>query len=135
MRACVRVCVRACVRACVCDMWRTITYTYNYHHHHSVNYNTCIQYMGQISRKKTFTTDTATTVQITMHAFSICARALGKRPPSPPPPHSASYNITGTTTTTTTQCTLQCMHSVYAPLLYKKDHHHHHHHTVQVTIL
>ena len=40
---------------------------------------------------------------VTLHAFSICATALGKRPP-PPPSHSASYNIT-------------CNH-----------HYHHHHH-------
>ena len=38
------------------------------------------------------------TVQITMHAFSICAIALQKRSPPPPPPHSASYNIMTTTT-------------------------------------
>ena len=105
-----------------------------------------------------------------MHAFSICATALGKRPPAPPS-HSASYNITSnhhhhhdhystnynasiqykchclrknTTTTAITQCKLQyygqpplpppppprppqhklqCMQSVYAPLLgEKKDH-------------
>ena len=37
------------------------------------------------------------TVQVTMHAFSMCAIALQKRPP-PPPPHSASYNIMTTTT-------------------------------------
>ena len=41
----------------------------------------------------TTTTATTTTAQITMHAFSICTTALGKRPP-PPPSHSASYNIT-----------------------------------------
>ena len=40
---------------------------------------------------------------VTLHAFSICATALGKRPPAPPS-HSASYNIT-------------CNH-----------HYHHHHH-------
>ena len=37
------------------------------------------------------------TVQVSMHAFSICAIALEKTPP-PPPPHSASYNIAATTT-------------------------------------
>lgn len=36
---------------------------------------------------------------------------------------------------TCSKMTSPAMHSVYAPLLYKKDHHHHHHHTVQVTIL
>ena len=35
-------------------------------------------------------------VQVTMHAFSICAIALEKTPPLPP--HSASYNIAATTT-------------------------------------
>ena len=76
---------------------------------------------------------------VTMHAFSICATALGKRPPASPS-HSASYNITSnhhyhhrhhhdhhstnynaciqymrhcfrkkTTTTAITQCKLQCM--------------------------
>ena len=40
----------------------------------------------------TTATTTTTTAQITMHAFSICATALGKRP-QPPPSHSASYNI------------------------------------------
>ena len=39
---------------------------------------------------------------VTMHAFSICATALGKRPPAPPS-HSASYNI-------------------------RSNHHHYHHH-------
>ena len=41
------------------------------------------------------------------------------QPPLPPPPP---------------QHKLQCMHSVYAPLLLEKDHHHRHH-TVQATIL
>ena len=36
-------------------------------------------------------------MQVSRHAFSICAIALEKTPP-PPPPHSASYNIAATTT-------------------------------------
>ena len=49
-------------------------------------------YDRYIQCKLQFTT-TTTTAQITMHAFSICGTALGKRPP-PLPSHSASYNIT-----------------------------------------
>ena len=50
------------------------------------------------------TTTTTTTAQVTMHAFSICATALGKGQP-PLLSHSASYNIAS------------------------KHHYHHHHST------
>ena len=85
---------------------------------------------------------------VTMHAFSICATALGKRPPAPLSHSSASYNITSnhhhyhhhdhhstnynasiqytchclrknTTTTAITQCKLQH---------YTANHHYHHSH-------
>ena len=51
-----------------------------------------------------------------MHAFSICATALEKRPP--PPSHSARYNITSTTcmtahTATTTITTAQLHDNAY----------------------
>ena len=59
-----------------------------------------------------------------------CSR---KRPP-PPPSDSASYNIYVQPPLPPPQHKLQCMHSVYAPLLQEKGHHHRHH-TVQVTIL
>ena len=78
-----------------------ITCNHHHHHHHSTNYNACIQYMWHRFRKKTMhhhchhtvqvtilrPTTTAitstTTAPVTMHAFSICATALGKknRPP------------------------------------------------------
>ena len=53
-------------------------------------YTVYIQYIYMYT---TTTTNTTTTAQITMHAFSICGTALGKRTP-PLPSHSASYNIT-----------------------------------------
>ena len=80
---------------------------YHHHDHHSTNYNASIQYMCHCLRKNTTmhhhhhtvqvtilrpttTTTTATTstttAQITMHAFSICVTALGKKQTT-----SASY--------------------------------------------
>ena len=44
---------------------------------------------------------TTTTAQVAMHAFSICATALGNKT-QPPPSHSASYKIRPITTITTT---------------------------------
>ena len=83
-----------------------ITCNHHYHHldHHSTNYNACIQYMWHRFRKKTTTTaitqcklqlilrptttaiTSTTTAPVTMHAFSICATALGKKQTT-----SASY--------------------------------------------
>ena len=62
-----------------------------HHHHHSTSCNACIQYMRHCFRKKT------TTTTITQCKLQYCVQS-----PLPPPPP---------------QHKLQCMHSVYAPLL------------------
>ena len=67
--------------------------------------------MRHCSRKKTTIT---TIIQCKLQYY--VQPPLPPLPPPPPPQHK-----------------LQCMHSVYAPLLKEKDHHCHH--TVQVTIL
>ena len=78
---------------------------------------------------------------VTMHAFSICATALGKDHQHLH--HTAQVTLlcptttttaTATATTMTTTAQITSIDSVYVPLLQEKDHHHHHH-TVQVTIL
>ena len=72
-------------------------YHYSHHHdHHSTNYNACIQYMHHCFKKKT------TTTAITQCKLQYCVKPpLPLQPPPPPPP----------------QHNLQCMHSLYAPLL------------------
>ena len=100
---------------------------HHHHHSGSCNEHTSIILCARAARKQTTTSGAATTyyhhyhtvqvtilrpphafldendrhhhhtVQVSMHAFSICAIALEKTPPSPPP-HSASYNIAATTT-------------------------------------
>ena len=76
---------------------------------------------------------------VTMHAFSICATALGKDHQHLH--HTAQITLlcpttttTATATTMTTTAQITSIDSVYVPLLQEKDHHHHHQ-TVQVTIL
>ena len=68
---------------------------YHHHDHHSTNYKASIQYMCHCLRKNTTTT-----------AITQCKLQYYGQPPLPPPPPPRPP-----------QHKLQCMHSVYAPLL------------------
>ena len=68
---------------------------YHHHDHHSTNYNASIQYMCHCLRKNTTTT-----------AITQCKLQYYGQPPLPPPPPPGPP-----------QHKLQCMHSVYVPLL------------------
>ena len=68
---------------------------YHHHAHHGTNYNASIQYTCHCLRKNTTTT-----------AITQCKLQYYGQPPLPPPPPPQPP-----------QHKLQCMHSVYAPLL------------------
>ena len=76
-----------------------ITSNHHHHHdHHSTNYNASIQYKCHCLRKN-----------ITTTAITQCKLQYYGQPPLPPPPPPRPP-----------QHKLQCMHSVYAPLLEEK---------------